>query len=45
MRNDIDEFILLKDLVAFKSVTPEHAGSLDYIAKIIEQLGGGGNSS
>ena len=41
MRNDIDEFILLKDLVAFKSVTPEHAGSLDYIAKIIEQLGGG----
>lgn len=31
---------ILKDLVAFRSLTPEDAGSLDYIARIIASIGG-----
>lgn len=31
---------VLKDLVAFRSLTPDDAGSLDYIARIVSWLGG-----
>lgn len=34
------ELEILRDLVAFKSVTPDDAGSLDYIADFVEKLGG-----
>ncbi len=36
----ITEIDILRDLIAFKSVTPEHAGSLDYIAEFVNKLGG-----
>lgn len=31
---------ILRDLVGFKSVTPDDAGCLDYISKFIQELGG-----
>lgn len=34
------ELEILRDLVAFKSVTPDDAGSLDYIADFVKKLGG-----
>lgn len=34
------ELEILRDLIAFKSVTPDDAGSLDYIADFVKKLGG-----
>ena len=40
MTNKIKLIDLLTDLIAFESVTPCDAGSLDYIAAFVENLGG-----
>lgn len=38
--NKLTTLDVLKDLVAFRSLTPDDAGSLDYIARIVDLLGG-----
>lgn len=38
--NELNTLSILEDLVAFRSLTPDDAGSLDYIARIVTLLGG-----